>query len=105
MRKINTNTGYSQEVAREYVNVSGEFQLITLLEDKLKYDDESKKFTDEFSHQIGYFTQKELYEPFKVKFETKQNLSQFDVVELIDLEACIVNKNVYFRAKESKVLK
>lgn len=38
MRKINTNTGYSQEVAREYVNVSGEFQLITLLEDKLKYN-------------------------------------------------------------------
>jgi hypothetical protein len=105
MRKINTNTGYSQEVAKEYVNVSGEFQLITLLEDKVKYDDDSKKFTDEFSHQVGYFTQKDLYEPFKVKFEEKQNLSQFDIVKLIDLEACIVNKNVYFRAKESKVVK
>ena len=40
-----------------------------------------------------------------IQFETKQNLSQFDVVELIDLEACIVNKNVYFRAKGSKVIK
>ena len=105
MKKINTNTGYSTDTAKEYVNISGKFQLITLLEDKYKFDAESKKFTDDFSHQVGYFTQKDLYEPFKVKFETKQDLSQFDVVELINLEACIVDKNVYLRAKGRKLVK
>lgn len=104
--KIRTyTTGYSTELAKQYLNVDEEFVAVTQVVEIKKYDNESNKYTDEFSHLSIYFTQKNLTEPFRVKFENKKvKIEQFQKVKLKNLVCCEINRTLYFKADDVEVI-
>lgn len=99
MLKRKINSGYSAEVANAYVDVEEKFVLVSEFNQVNKYDNESKSYTNEFSHYIGYFSQSGLKEPFKVKLnDISKDVTIFSEVRLINLQAFESRDSVYFKA-------
>lgn len=99
MIKRKINTGYSVEVANAYVDVEDKFVLVSEFNQVNKYNNESKSYTDEFSHYVGYFSQNGLKEPFKVKLnDIPKDVTIFSEVNLINLQAFENRDSVYFKA-------
>lgn len=99
MIKRKFNTGYSAETANSYVETEKYFVLVSEFNQVNKYDTESKSYTDEFSHYVGYFSQNGLKEPFKVKLnDIPRDVTIFSEVNLINLQAFENRDSVYFKA-------
>ena len=99
MLKKKLNKGYSAEIANAYVDVEEKFVLVSEFNQVSKYDNESKSYTNEFSHYIGYFSQNGLKEPFKVKLnDISKDVTIFSEVRLINLQAFESRDSVYFKA-------
>ena len=99
MIKRKFNTGYSVETANSYVETEKHFVLVSEFNQVNKYDNESKSYTDEFSHYFGYFSQDGLNEPFKVKLnDIPKDVTIFSEVNLINLQAFENRDSVYFKA-------
>lgn len=101
MLKRKMNTGYSAETANSYVEIEKHFVLVSEFNQVNKYDNESKSYTDEFSHYVGYFSQNGLKEPFKVKVKLNdipKDVTIFSEVNLINLQAFENRDSVYFKA-------
>lgn len=91
--------GYSLEVAKEYVDVNLPFKVLsTKLDTQTKW--ENGENTGEIVGYKAWFIQ-EGTEPFTVKFLNIVKLPKFlSEVKFKDLEACEVQRNVYFKAKD-----
>lgn len=102
--KIKRKSGYSLEVAKLYVPSDvRNFSLSTELIKQVKWID--GKPTNEVSGYQAWFVA-EGTEPFKVKFSKKINLPEMlSQVTLMNLEACEVGSNVYFKATGVEVTK
>lgn len=99
------NKGYSNELAAEYVDIDSEFLVVSSVEKVAKYDEENKEYTDEYSHSNVYLAQEESPQPFKVKvIDEKLKLKFGSKVRLKNLEACEVNKNIYFKVDSIEVI-
>lgn len=99
MLKKKFNTGYSAETANSYVEIEKRFVLVSEFNQVNKYDNESKSYTNEFSHYVGYFSQDGLKEPFKVKLnDISKGVTIFSEVNLINLQAFESRDSVYFKA-------
>lgn len=99
MLKRKINTGYSAEVANAYVDVEEKFVMVSEFNQVNKYDNESKSYTNEFSHYVAYFSQDGLKEPFKVKLnDIPKDVTIFSEVRLINLQAFESRDSVYFKA-------
>lgn len=99
MIKRKFNTGYSVETANSYVETEKHFVLVSEFNQVNKYDNESKSYTDEFSHNVAYFSQNGLKEPFKVKLnDIPKDVTIFSEVNLINLQAFENRDSVYFKA-------
>lgn len=99
MLKRKMNTGYSAETANSYVEIEKHFVLVSEFNQVNKYDNESKSYTNEFSHYVAYFSQDGLKEPFKVKLnDIPKDVTIFSEVNLINLQAFESRDSVYFKA-------
>lgn len=97
--------GYTPELASQIVDSSKLVNSLSVdLDPQVKFVD--GKPTDEFTAYKAYFDQDGLSEPFAVKFEEPVKLpSYLSVVTFINLQACEVGYNIYFKAdgiKEAK---
>lgn len=92
------SAGYSEDIAKEYVDVNLPFKVLsTALETQTKW--KNGENTGEVVAYKAWFIQKGT-EPFKVKFTDTVKLPKFlSEVKFTDLEACEVQRNVYFKAK------
>lgn len=98
--KVKSNTGYSANTAKNYILPETEVILLsTELKEQYKWKD--GKPTDEV---VGYKILCGIANDcFNVKLPHKIKLPAFgSKIEFKGLEACEVNNNVYFRAKEIK---
>ena len=104
MKTRNRKGGYSANTANEYIdNKQAIHCLSTELEPQMKFEDGQP--TGEIIAYKAWFSQKGL-PPFQGKFESDIVLPEYmKMVELENLEACEVNYNVYFRAKNIKEVK
>lgn len=101
MKKRNyKSSGYSAETAEDYINVKESFLVIEESQKVNKYDEEERKYKDEFSHTKLKLVQKD-GEVFMLKLEEEAELKQGDIIQLKEIEACEVNRNVYFRAQKA----
>lgn len=93
------SAGYSKDIAKEYVDTNLPFAVLsTSLETQTKW--ENGENTGEVVGYKAWFIQ-EGTEPFKVKFPNAVKLPKFLAeVKFIDLKACEVQRNVYFKAKD-----
>ena len=101
MKKRNyKSSGYSAETAEDYINVKEPF-LVTEESQKVnKYDESERKYTEEFSHTKLKLVQQNS-EVFTLKLEEEAELKQGDIIHLEKIEACEVNRNVYFKAQKA----
>ncbi|MGF2142715.1 hypothetical protein ACQUD9_08590 [Vagococcus fluvialis] len=92
-------SGYSSEIANEYINNKKAIRcLSTELDPQYKFID--KKRTEDIACFIAWFTQEGL-PPFKVKFKSQITLTGYmSIIQFKNLEACEVNYNVYFIADD-----
>lgn len=97
-KKFSTNSGYSLETAKEYIDVNGECFVVEDAQIVSKYDESERKYTDEFSHVKVKLVQKDS-EAFVVKIEAKVEAKQGDIVTLKNVEACEIRRDVYFKAE------
>lgn len=101
MKKRNLkSSGYSAEVAEDYVNVKESFLVIEEAQKVNKYDEAERRYTDQFSHTKLKLVQQD-GEVFTLKLEEEAELKQGDIIHLEEIEACEVNRNVYFRAQKA----
>ncbi|MDO4912507.1 MAG: hypothetical protein Q3960_03010 [Lactobacillus sp.] len=101
MRKRNNKHGYSSDLAQEYIDNGKAIINLSTQVEKLYVWKENKR-TAQVSGYQAWFSQ-EGVEPFKVKFAKKPELPPYlSQVNLINLEACEVRYNVYFRASDLK---
>lgn len=104
-KKFNKNTGYSNTLASEYVDIENEFVVVSDVEEVEKYDSASNSYTGEYSHSTVYLAQDGAPQPIKVKvINEKLKLDFLQKVKLDNLEACEVNKMIYFRANKIEVI-
>ncbi|MDC0825844.1 hypothetical protein [Lactococcus petauri] len=101
---IKRQGGYSADLANQIVNGSKPVQSLSVeLETQFKF--EENKRTDEIVAYKAWFTQSGL-PPFEVKFAEQIALpSYLSVIQFIDLQACEVGYNIYFRASGIKEVK
>lgn len=97
-KKFTTNSGYSVETAKEYIDINGECFVVEDAQIVFKYDESERKYTDEFSHVKVKLVQKGS-EAFVVKIEAKVEAKQGDIVTLKNVEACEIRRDVYFKAE------
>lgn len=104
MKTRNHKGGYSESTAKKYVDTKQPIHcLSTEIEEQFKFEDNQP--TREIIAYKAWFSQKGL-PPFQVKFESKIELpSYMAIIDFYNLEACEVNYNVYFRAKNLKEIK
>ncbi|QDW98244.1 hypothetical protein [Staphylococcus agnetis] len=104
MKIRNKKGGYSIRVAREYIDPSLPiYSLSTELEIQYRFDE--KKPTNDISSYKAWFIQEGL-PPFTVKFIEEVTLPTFQaLVSFENLQACEVNRNVYFKADNIKEVK
>ena len=103
-KKFNKNTGYSNTLATEYVDIENEF-VVSDVEEVEKYDSASNSYTGEYSHSTVYVAQEGAPQPIKIKVvNDKLKLDFLQKIKLINLEACEVNKMIYFRAEKVEVV-
>lgn len=104
MKINNKKGGYSKKIANEYIDVSKPiYSLSNSVE--IQYKFVNNKPTDEINAYIAWFSQ-EGQPPFKVKFKNEVTLPKYlRMIEFEDLEACEVNYNVYFKAKNLKEIR
>lgn len=102
--KVKTYTSYSTQIATEYIDIQKPSTLISsTLQPQYRYVD--NKFTDEIVGYKAWFSQ-EGVEPFQVKFSEEIELPEYlSKVQFENLMACIVQKNVYFKADDLKEIK
>lgn len=101
MKKRNLkSSGYSAETAEDYINVKESFLVIEESQKVSKYDEAERKYTNEFSHTKLKLVQKDS-EVFTLKLEEEAELKQGDIILLEEVEACEVNRNVYFKAQKA----
>lgn len=101
MKKRNfKSSGYSAETAEEYINVKESFLVTEEAQKVNKYDEVERKYVDEFSHTKLKLVQKD-GEVFTLKLEEESDLKQGDIIHLEEIEACEVNRNVYFKAQKA----
>ena len=104
-KKFNKNTGYTTMLATEYVDVENEFIVVSDVEKVEKYDSINNSYTDEYSQSTVYLAQEGAPQPIKVKvINDKLKLDFLQKVKLNNLEACEVNKMIYFRADKIEVI-
>ncbi len=104
-KKFNKNTGYSNTLATEYVDIENEFVVVSYVEEVEKYDSASNSYTGEYSHSTVYVAQEGAPQPVKIKVvNDKLKLDFLQKIKLINLEACEVNKMIYFRAEKVEVI-
>jgi|GEM_PF-3021650 hypothetical protein len=104
-KKFNKNTGYTTMLASEYVDVENEFVVVSDVAEIEKYDSASNSYTGEYSHSTVYLAQEGAPQPIKVKvINDKLKLDFLQKVKLNNLEACEVNKMIYFRADKIEVI-
>lgn len=96
--RARNNSGYSSATASKYADVNGKFIVLTTQpEESVVWKDSQP--TDEVNGYKYWFIQVDGQEPFKVKFKKKlQGISFLDQVGLKQLEACEIQRNVYFKA-------
>lgn len=100
MRITNKKSGYSLEVARQYVDANGEFLVISPeVMEIFKYDSINKKYTDEVDSYKIRVVQAGTVD-FSVKFNKKVDVEQFKKIKFKNLEAIELKNNVYFRADD-----
>ena len=101
MKKRNyKSSGYSAETAEDYINVKDSFLVTEEAQEVNKYDESERKYSDEFSHTKLKLVQQD-GEVFTLKLEEEAELKQGDIIHLEEIEACEVNRNVYFKAKKA----
>lgn len=101
MKKRNfKSSGYSAETAEDYINVKESFLVTEEAQKVNKYDESERKYTEEFSHTKLKLVQKD-GEVFTLKLEEEADLKQGDIIHLEEIEACEVNRNVYFKAQKA----
>lgn len=100
--KTLSSGSYNEYNASQFVNLNEVcISLSTEFRKTFKYVD--GKRTDEISGYKAWFVQ-EGTDPFEVKFASEPKLPKFgSEVKLLNLEACIFNNNVYFRASGLKL--
>lgn len=104
-KKFNKNTGYTTMLATEYVDVENEFVVVSDVEEVEKYNSVSNSYTGEYSHSTVYVAQEGAPQPIKIKVvNDKLKLDFLQKIKLINLEACEVNKMIYFRAEKVEVI-
>lgn len=104
-KKFNKNTGYTTMLAEEYVDVENEFVVVSDVAEIEKYDSANNSYTGEYSHSTVYLAQEGAPQPIKVKvINDKLKLDFLQKVKLDNLEACEVNKMIYFRANKIEVI-
>ena len=104
-KKFNKNTGYTTMLAEEYVDVENEFVVVSDVEEVEKYDSANNSYTGEYSHSTVYVAQEGAPQPIKIKVvNDKLKLDFLQKIKLINLEACEVNKMIYFRAEKVEVI-
>ena len=98
--------GYSAEKAEQYIDTSKPVVVLTTEVDvKKKYDQDAQAYTDEIDSYRLWLIQ-EGTPPFEVKFGSKPNTFDFlNEVMLVNLEACTVGYDVYFKADSIKAVK
>ena len=101
---IKRQGGYSTDLANQIADGSKPFHSLSVeLEPQVKF--EENKRTDEIVAYKAWFTQAGL-PPFEVKFDEQINLpSYLSVIQFIDLQACDVGYNIYFRASGIREVK
>lgn len=99
MKLRSSNRGYSSTLANQIIDPKKPiYNLSDELEVQNKFVD--GKPTDEVASYRAYFSQEGL-EPFAVKFMEEVELPAYLAPVSFDtLEACEVNKNIYFRATD-----
>lgn len=104
MRTKKRISGYSEEIAKDYIDVKKPiYSLSTELIPQVVFED--SKPTDEIASYKAWFIQKGV-EPFQVKFDDRVSLPNFmKIVNFTSLEACEVRYNVYFKAKDIQEVK
>lgn len=101
MKKRNyKSSGYSAETAEDYINVKDSFLVTEEAQKVNKYDESERKYSDEFSHTKLKLVQQD-GEVFTLKLEEEAELKQGDIIHIEEIEACEVNRNVYFKAKKA----
>jgi hypothetical protein len=101
MRKRNfKSSGYSAETAEDYINVKDSFLVTEEAQKVNKYDEVERSYTNEFSHTKLKLVQQG-GEVFTLKLEEEAELKQGDIIHLEEIEACEVNRNVYFKARKA----
>lgn len=104
-KKFNKITGYTTMLAEEYVDVENEFVVVSDVEEVEKYDSANNSYTGEYSHSTVYVAQEGAPQPIKIKVvNDKLKLDFLQKIKLINLEACEVNKMIYFRAEKVEVI-
>lgn len=92
-------------LAEEYVDVENEFVVVSDVEEVEKYDSANNSYTGEYSHSTVYVAQEGAPQPIKIKVvNNKLKLDFLQKIKLINLEACEVNKMIYFRAEKVEVI-
>lgn len=104
-KKFNKNTGYTTMLATEYVDIENEFIVVSEVAKIEKYDSVNNSYTGKYSHSTVYLAQDGAPQPIKVKvINDKLKLDFLQKVKLENLEACEVNKMIYFRAEKVEVI-
>lgn len=104
-KKFNKNTGYTTMLATEYVDIENEFIVVSEVAKIEKYDSVNNSYTGEYSHSTVYLAQDGAPQPIKVKvINDKLKLDFLQKVKLENLEACEVNKMIYFRVEKVEVI-
>lgn len=100
--RIKLNSGYSKEIASKYVNLEDDFLVVSNdVVPVYRFDNDLNKYTDEVvSYKIQVVQMGS--ESFYVKFNKKVKVKQLSNIKILELEACEVKNNVYFRAVDVK---
>lgn len=96
--RIRNISGYSPQTASKYADIDAKFIILTTEpEESVVWKDNQP--TEVVNGYKYWFIQVDGQEPFQVKFKKKlQSISFLDQVGLKHLEACEINRNVYFKA-------
>lgn len=96
--------GYSTDIAKNYIDAKKPIYSLSI-ELEIQQRFENKQPTGEIGAYLAWFSQEGL-PPFTVKFHEAVSLPTYlSIVELTDLQACEVGYNVYFKAKDLKVIR
>lgn len=97
--KQRNNAGYTADTAAKYIDPSLKLVMITTSPQVLVVWKDNKP-TDEVKGYNYWFIDEDGAEPFKIKFAKKlANHSFLDHVMVKGLQACEINKKVFFRGE------